>query len=66
MFKIRSPSVDDVKRLSADLEMLQPVPHELTGGDLAAPESARAAAAARKTSARKLRNPQNIDTPPSG
>ncbi len=44
-----------LKRLAADLEMLQPLPHELTSGDLAAYTSA-GAAAERKTSTRKSRN----------
>ena len=55
-----------LKRLSADLEMLQPLSHELTSGDLAAQASAQAAAAEQKTRSRKSRNSQNIDTPPSG
>ena len=38
-----------LKKLSADLEPLQQLPHELTGGDLAAYASAQAAAAERKT-----------------
>jgi hypothetical protein len=38
-----------LKKLSADLEVLQQLPHELTGGDLAAYASAQAAAAERKT-----------------
>src|SRR5215467_928688 len=41
-----------LKRLSADLETLQPLPHELTSGDLAAYVSDQAAAAERKTSTR--------------
>src|SRR5712671_4114624 len=45
-----------LKKLSADLETLQPFPHELTNGDLAAQASAQAAAAERKTSLRKSRN----------
>jgi hypothetical protein len=45
-----------LKRLAADLEMLQPLPHELTSDDLDAFTSARAAAAERKTSSRKSRN----------
>ena len=55
-----------LKKLSADLETLQQVPHELTGGDLAAYVSARAAAAERKNSLRKSRNLRKIDTSPSG
>jgi hypothetical protein len=55
-----------LKRLSADLEALQQLPHELTSGDLNAHVLARAAAAERKTSSRKSRNLQNVDTPPSG
>ena len=54
-----------LKRLSADLEMLQPLSHELTSGDLAAQASAQAAAAEQKTRLRK-RNSQNTDTLPSG
>jgi hypothetical protein len=38
-----------LKKLSADLEPLQQLPHELTGGDLAAYASTQAAAAERKT-----------------
>jgi hypothetical protein len=38
-----------LKKLSADLEALQQLPHELTGGDLAVYASAQAAAAERKT-----------------
>ena len=38
-----------LKKLSVDLEALQQLPHELTGGDLAAYASAQAAAAERKT-----------------
>src|SRR5260370_15169308 len=37
-----------LKRLSADLEVLRQLPHELTSGDLAAQASAQAAAAERK------------------
>ena len=37
-----------LKKLSADLEALQPFPHELTSRDLAAQASAQAAAAERK------------------
>ena len=44
-----------LKKLSADLEALQQLPHELTGGDLAAYASAQAAAAERKT--RRKRRP---------
>ena len=44
------------KKLSADLEALQQLPHELTGGDLNAHVLARATAAERKTSSRKSRN----------
>ena len=55
-----------LKRLSADLEALQQLPHELTSGDLNAHVLARAAAAERKTSSRKSRNLQNIDTPANG
>src|SRR5712691_1025837 len=54
-----------LKRLSTNLETLQPVPHELTSGDLADHVSAQAAAAERKTSLRKSRSSQNIDTPAS-
>jgi hypothetical protein len=54
-----------LKRLSTNLETLQPVPHELTRGDLADHVSAQAAAAERKTSLRKSRSSQNIDTPAS-
>jgi len=50
-----------LKRLSADLETLQQLPHELTGGDLAAHVSAQAAAAERKNSSRKSRKAENID-----
>ena len=53
-----------LKRLSADLEALQPLPHELTSGDLAAYASSQAAAAERKTH-RKSQNPRKIDTVPS-
>ena len=52
-----------LKKLSADLEGLQQLPHELTSGDLNAHVLARAAAAERKTSSRKSRDSQNIDTP---
>ena len=45
-----------LKRLAADLEVLQPLPHELTNGDLLAHVSAQAAAAERKNSSRKSRN----------
>ena len=45
-----------LKRLSADLETLQQLPHELTSGDLLAHISAQAAAAERKNSSRKSRN----------
>ena len=38
-----------LKKLSADLEALQQLPHELTSGDLAAYACAQAAAAERKT-----------------
>src|SRR2546422_2325251 len=41
-----------LKRLSADLEVLQQLPHELTSGDLADHVSAQAAAAERKNSSR--------------
>ena len=44
------------KKLSADLEGLQQLPHELTSGDLNAHVLARAEAAERKTSLRKSRN----------
>ena len=54
-----------LKKLSADLEMLQQLPHELTSGDLADHVSAQAAAAERKTSFRKSRSSQNIDPPAS-
>jgi hypothetical protein len=54
-----------LKRLSTNLETLQLVPHELTSGDLADHVSAQAAAAERKTSLRKSRSSQNIDTPAS-
>src|SRR6267154_6148965 len=55
-----------LKRLSADLETPQQLPHQLTNGDLSVHLADRAAAAERKTSSRKLRNHRNIDTPPSG
>ena len=55
-----------LKRLSADLETLQQLPHELTSGDMADHVSAQAAAAERKTSSRKSRNHKNIETPASG
>lgn len=45
-----------LKKLSADLELIQPLPHELTGGDLAAYASARAAAVERKTRSRRWRS----------
>jgi hypothetical protein len=44
-----------LKRLSADLEMLRQLPHELTGGDLADHVSAQAAAAAKRITKRKRR-----------
>src|SRR5215467_1216152 len=53
-----------LKRLSEDLEMLQPLPHELTSGDLAEYASAQAAAAKQKTH-RKPPNPRKIDTAPA-
>jgi hypothetical protein len=42
-----------LKKLSADLEMLQPLPHELTSRDLAAYVSAQAAAAEAAAAKRK-------------
>lgn len=55
-----------LKKLSADLETLQQLPHELTGGDLAAHASAQAATAAeRKTRLQRPRNLRKIDTSPS-
>ena len=45
-----------LQKLAADLEALCQLPHELTGGDLAAYASARAAAAEQKTGSRKSRN----------
>ena len=54
-----------LKRLSADLETPQQLPHQLTNGDLTAYIADRAAAAERKTSSRKSRNPPRIDMPPS-
>ena len=45
-----------LKRLSADLETLQQLPHELTSDDLAAHVLAQAAAAEQKASSRKSRN----------
>ena len=51
-----------LKELSADLEALQPFPHELTSGDLAAQASAQAGAAERKTRSRKSRNSPRILT----
>jgi hypothetical protein len=42
-----------LKKLSADLDALQQLPHELTGGDLAAYASAQAAAAAERKTSRK-------------
>ena len=54
-----------LKRLSADLETVQQLPHELTSGDMADHVSAQAAAAERKTSLRKSRSSQNIDPPAS-
>src|SRR5712692_4203983 len=42
-----------LKKLSADLEGLQQLPHELTSGDLAAYVSAQAAAAERKTNRKR-------------
>lgn len=53
-----------LKKLSADLETVQQLLHELTSGDLNAHVLARAEAAERKTSSRKSRNRKNIDTPP--
>ena len=44
-----------LKKLSADLEMLQPLPHELTSRDLAAYLSAQAAAEAERKAKRKRR-----------
>jgi hypothetical protein len=44
-----------LKKLSADLEMLQQLPHELTSGDLAAHVSAQVAAAAERKTRRKRR-----------
>jgi hypothetical protein len=44
-----------LKKLSADLEMLQPLPHELTGSDLGDHVSAQAAAAAKRITKRKRR-----------
>jgi hypothetical protein len=55
-----------LKKLTADLETVQQLPHELTSGDLSAHIADRAAAAERKTSSRKPRNSPSIDTPPSG
>jgi hypothetical protein len=52
-----------LKRLSADLETLQQLPHELTSDDFAALISAQAAAAERRTSG-KWRNRRNIDQCP--
>ena len=46
-----------LKKLCADLEALQQLPHELTSGDLAAYASAKAAAVQRQTSS-KRRPPQ--------
>jgi hypothetical protein len=45
-----------LKRLSTNLETLQPVPHELTSSDVADYVSAQAAVAERKTSLRKSRS----------
>ena len=45
-----------LKKLSADLKALQELPHELTGGDLAAYLSAQAAAEAERTVTRKRRH----------
>ena len=45
-----------LKRLAADLAMLQSLLHELTGDDLNAHVLAQAAAAERKASSRKSRN----------
>jgi hypothetical protein len=47
-----------LKRLAADLAMLQPFPHELTSGDLAAYASAQAAAAERKTTRKRRNSPE--------
>ena len=44
-----------LKKLSADLEALQQLPHELTGGDLAAHVSAQVAAEAERKASRKRR-----------
>ena len=44
-----------LKKLSADLEVLQQPPHELTGGDLADHVSAQAAAEAERKTSRKRR-----------
>jgi|SRR5271169_6044979 len=44
-----------LKKLSADLEMLRHLPHELTDGDLADHVSAQAAAAAKRITKRKRR-----------
>ena len=44
-----------LKKLSADLEMLQPLPHELTSGDVADHVSAQATAAAERKTSRKRR-----------
>jgi hypothetical protein len=51
-----------LKRLSADLEALQPLPHELTGADLAAHISSQAAAPAERKARRKSQNPWRSDT----
>ena len=56
-----------LKKLSANLETLQPLPRELTSGDLAAYASAQAAAKGRKTTLRKPRGTYRIiETLPSG
>jgi hypothetical protein len=44
-----------LKKLSADLEMLQPLPHELTSGDLAAYLSAQVSAEAERKTRRRRR-----------
>ena len=53
-----------LKRLSADLEMRQLLPHELTSGDLVAHISSKAAPAERKAS-RRSQYPQKSDTLPN-
>jgi len=56
-----------LKKLSANLETLQPLPRELTSDDLAAYASAQAAAKGRKTTLRKPRGSYRIiETLPSG